>query len=287
MSDDLRRAHPWDDKERTLALVARLQREREFRDATGSHFVDGVRGLIAALDADHEVVALLHSEQLLRPTLARQHVRALRRRGVPTVNLSPEQFRRIAQLERASGVGLVLRQRWSKLHRTPPGRGLCWLAVERIRSPGNLGTLLRSADGAGADGLVCLGDLVDPFDPAVVRASMGAFFRQRLFRAGPTAFAHWVRRHRLSVVGASPEAETDFQRCRYRRPTVLLLGDERRGLSESQRALCDQLVRIPMVGAGDSLNVAIAGSLLLYELRRVHPRRSRTSRGHERSARPT
>ncbi len=172
----------------------------------------------------------------------------------------------MTRLERASGIGAIVRQHWSRLHRASPRGGLCWLAVTRVRSPGNLGSLLRTSAAVGGSGLIVIGRNVDPFDPAVVRASMGAVFQQRIVRCGRQAFGHWVRRHRCQVVGASPDAEQPYHRMRYRRPAVLLLGEERRGLSDAQRALCGTTVRIPMVGDVDSLNLAVAGSLMLYEV---------------------
>ncbi len=180
--------------------------------------------------------------------------------------MTPEQFRSVARLERASGIGAIVRQHWSRLHQASPRGGLCWLAVTRVRSPGNLGSLLRTSAAVGGAGLIVIGRDTDPFDPAVVRASMGAVFQQRIIRCGRRAFEHWVRRHRALVVGASPHADQPYHRMRYRRPAVLLLGEERRGLSEVQRELCGATVRIPMVGDVDSLNLAVAGSLMLYEM---------------------
>ncbi len=159
-----------------------------------------------------------------------------------------------------------MRQHWNRLHRAPPRGGLCWLAVTRVRSPGNLGSLLRTSAAVGGSGLIVIGRDADPFDPAVVRASMGAIFQQRAVRCGSRAFEHWARRHHCLVVGASPDAEKPYHRMRYRRPTVLLLGEERRGLSAAQRTMCGATVRIPMVGGVDSLNLAVAGSLMLYEI---------------------
>ncbi len=106
---------------------------------------------------------------------------------------------------------------------------------------------------------------------------MGAVFQQRIVRCGREAFRHWMRRHRCQVIGVTPDAERPYHRMRYRRPAVLLLGEERRGLSEAQRSLCDATVRIPMVGDVDSLNLAVAGSLMLYEVFRAFPCRSKTA----------
>lgn len=259
------------DVDALLADVRQLQRHRECRDSRGLHYIEGVRNFVQAVDGGVPIRALIVSKPLLRVGLAQKLVRRARRRSTPCVFVTPEQFRSAMLLKRASGIGAIVRQHWSRLHHASPRGGLCWLAVTRVRSPGNLGSLLRTSAAVGGAGLIVIGRDVDPFDPAVVRGSMGAVFRQRIVRCGRDGFTHWVRRHHLSVVGASPEAETPYHRMRYPRPTVLLLGEERRGLSDAQRSMCSALVRIPMVGGVDSLNLAVAGSLMLYELFRRKP----------------
>lgn len=258
----------------TLADLHQLQTSRTHRDQRGAFFVEGVRNLVAAVDHGLDIEALVVSERLLRSTPARQRVRALRRRGVPTLSLTPEDFRGVSRAERASGVAAVVRQRWSKLHqRAAEGS---WVVLERVRSPGNLGSLIRSSSAFGSTGFVLLGEQIDPFDPTVVRATMGALFGQALIRTTLRSLTHWVRRRRAMVVGASPDASQDFRSVRYRAPALLVLGDERKGLSPAQRQLCQRLVRIPMANDVDSLNVAVAGSMLLYELRQG----MRTERRH-------
>ena len=138
--------------------------------------------------------------------------------------------------------------------------------LDTVRSPGNLGAMLRTSEAVGGAGLMLLGDAVDPYDPATVRASMGSLFSQRIIRTTPMEVARWARRPHCLLVGGSPAATTDYQAIDYRAPTVLLLGGERKGLSAAVQALCDVVVRIPMVGQTDSLNLAIAASLLLYEV---------------------
>jgi len=137
--------------------------------------------------------------------------------------------------------------------------------LETMRSSGNLGTILRTAEATGGSGLILLGDTIDPYDPATVRATMGSQFRQQFVRTSIHELRDWhVRRH-FSLVGTAPAAATDYQEADFRGPTVLLLGDERKGLSQELQALCDGVVRIPMVGT-DSLNVSIAAGVLLYEV---------------------
>jgi TrmH family RNA methyltransferase len=272
----------WLDVAATLAEIERLQTQRDHREVTRLHYVEGARNLLRAAARGIELAALVCSEPLLKVPQARRLLREQARAGVPCLRLSPDEMRRVTRLQRATGVGAVLRQHWSPLHRTPAGAGLCWLALERVRSPGNLGTLIRTAEAVGAAGLLLLGRDIDPFDPHVVRASMGALFGLRLVRTGPGQLRHWIRRHHCRVIAASPQADRDFHRVFYRRPLVVMLGEERRGLSAIQRSLSHELVRIPMADGCDSLNIGVAGSLLLYEAWRRVERLAPPARPHAR-----
>lgn len=256
----------------TLAHAARLQRDRVYRDAHGQLFVEGVRNFVAALDHGHTVDALLYSERLLTAPLARKLVRQRKRAGVPFARLTPEQFRAISRAEHAAGVAAVLRQRIDTLANTAPGTAPCWVVLSQVRAPGNLGTLVRTAAAVGAAGFILLGHAVDPFDLAVVRASMGALFGQHFVRTSLAELRRWASQHQLLVVGASPDGALAYDQLHYPHPTLLLLGEERGGLTTEERALCHQLVRIPMVAGSDSLNLGVAGSLLLYAVARgTHP----------------
>jgi TrmH family RNA methyltransferase len=141
--------------------------------------------------------------------------------------------------------------------------------LEAVRSEGNLGSLIRTSEAIGGAGFILVGPQIDPFALAVLRASMGTLFRQTLIRTNDRSLRSWVRRHRCRVIGASPDGSADLHRFDYPRPTILVLGEERRGLTPLERDLCSDFVRIPMVGGADSLNLAVAGSLFLYEVYRA------------------
>jgi len=250
----------------TLAHAARLQRDRRYRDTHDQFFVEGVRNFVTAVDHGCTVDALLYSERLLTSPVACKLVRRLKRAGVQFARVSPEQFRSVSHAERASGVAAVLRQNIQDLAHVPPGDSPCWVVLSHVRAPGNLGTLIRTAAAVGAAGFILLGNSVDPFDTAVVRASMGALVRQAFVRASIEQLRDWASQHQLQVIGASPDGTLAYDQLRYTHPTLLLLGEERGGLSAEQRTICRQIVRIPMVAGADSLNLGVAGSLLLYAI---------------------
>lgn len=254
----------------TLEEARALQTERATRDRRGLFFVEGVRNVVQVVDHGFTVERILVSDRLLTAPIARKLVRQCRRAGVPTLDLTPEQFRRLSRAERASGVAAVLRQRWASLDDVSPHHGLCWIALETVRSPGNLGTLIRSSQAAGGAGFVFVGNSADPFSPEVVRSAMGALYRQTFVRADWEALRRWTTEWQCAVIGATPDGATDLHRLRCPRAPLLVLGEERRGLSARQRALCGSFVRIPMDTGTDSLNLGVAGSLLLYEVYRTH-----------------
>jgi RNA methyltransferase, TrmH family len=154
----------------------------------------------------------------------------------------------------------VFRQRWAA---RPEPKGV-WVALEDMRDPGNLGTIIRTADAAGAAGVILAGDSCDPWGPDCVRATMGSIFAVPLVRMQTAALADLCRAWPGEVVGTHLGARQSYRRP-YAPPTLLVMGSEGRGLSDTLAAACSTLVRIPMNGGTESLNVAIATALMLYE----------------------
>lgn len=254
--------------ETALAEAQKLQSDRNYRDRNGLFFIEGVRNFIQASDRNWEISAILFSEKLCIAPIARKLFRRARRNGIPCINLTPEQFRQVSRADRASGIAAILRQHWSPLQQISPQTGLCWIALETVRSHGNFGTLIRSSEAVGGAGFILIGDGLDPFEPNVIRATMGGIFRQKFVRTTYRNLKQWLRRHRCEAIGASPDGEIDLHRFHAPSSAFLFLGEERQGLNPRQRELCQHLVRIPMQGKADSLNLAVAGSLLMYEVLR-------------------
>ncbi|MBH8573907.1 RNA methyltransferase [Nostocaceae cyanobacterium CENA369] len=254
------------DVEATLTEVEKLQFNRTHRNASGLFYIEGVRNFIKVIDNSFDIEAIVFSERLLTAPLARKLVRRARRSGICCINVTPEQFRGVSHSERASGVGAIVRQRWFELHEVSPQAGLCWVAVETVRSPGNLGTLIRTSEAVGGAGFMFVKESIDPYEPDVIRASMGSIFTQKFVRTSFPALRYWVRDRSCLAIGASPDGRVDYHQFNYPQSTLLFLGEERQGLTPQQRDFCQHLVRIPMAGAVDSLNLAVAGSLLMYEV---------------------
>jgi TrmH family RNA methyltransferase len=250
------------------AAISRIRalRSRKERERSGLAFVEGIRRVVEAAGQPAAIETLVVAPDLLTSALGHDLLREQRAAGTPCLHVSAAVFGTLASRERPQGLGAVVRQRWQRLEQVARDDNRCWVALEAVQDPGNLGTILRTADAVGAAGVILLGPATDPYDPAAIRASMGAVFTQQLVRAQPAELAQWVRRRGIGVIGASGAAPHDYRAIVYPRPLVLLMGSERQGLSAAQQALCGQIVRIPMVGHSDSLNLAVATSLVLYEI---------------------
>jgi TrmH family RNA methyltransferase len=153
-----------------------------------------------------------------------------------------------------------------------------WLVAERLRDPGNLGTILRTGDAVGAGGLILIGDSVDPFSTEAVRASMGALFTVPLVRTEWDTFLPWLRSGPGQLVGLSLRTESHYRTATYAAPTFLLTGNEAQGLPAAIERECDLLVKMPMLGKADSLNAAVATAVMAYEVLAHHgPRQGPTA----------
>jgi len=252
----------------TLAIVKKIKTDRAYRDRHNLFFIEGVRNFVRLADNKFKFAVILYSEKLLTAPLARKLVRQLRRSGITTIKLTPEQYRHISNYPRASGIAAIALQHWSKLDSVSPCRNSCWVVLEKVNSPGNFGALIRTSEAVSGGGFILLGKSIDPFDPNVIRATMGALFEQNIIRTKHSSFKRWLNRHQCSVIGVSPDGKANFHQFKFPHKTLLFLGEEKRGLTSQQRELCQDLVSIPMTGKADSLNLAIAGSLLLYEVHR-------------------
>jgi len=248
-----------------IRRIRRLQLRKE-RERTGTFFVEGVRLVLAAVEQAAELETLVLAPELLDSPLRSGAVLSRLPAGVRRMSVTPDLLRSVAHRDDVQGVGAVVRQRFSLLAEAQPRPASRWLALDGIQYPGNLGTILRACDAAGCAGVVLIGSSADPFDPIAVRASMGAIFFQRIFRASFPEFAAWCARHRVAIIGASPEAGVHYRQAEYPTPGALLLGSEAKGLPPEFLARCAAVVRIPMGGACDSLNVAMAATVLMYEM---------------------
>ena len=247
--------------------VIRALHDKKGRDATGTFFAEGWRLVEAALDTGAAVeLAVVAPDRL--EVRDEALVARLQAAGVPLLEVTGEVFDSIGYRDEDQALGIVVKQRWEALDASTGARR-CWVALHDIQHPGNLGTIIRNNDAIGGDGVVLSGTGTDPYHPIAVRGSLGAIFSQRIVRATQDDVAAWAKRGECSVIGTSPVGTVDYREADYAsKPVLLISGSERIGISEAQIALCDAIVRIPMAGLVESLNLSIATALVQFEVLR-------------------
>jgi TrmH family RNA methyltransferase len=174
---------------------------------------------------------------------------------------------KITRRENPQNVVGVFRQRFAP--QSAVGREGIWVALDRVRDPGNLGTIIRTADAAGLAGVALVGSSVDPFAVETVRATMGSIFHVPVARMGEEDFLALAKRGKARLVGTHLNATIDYRQANYAPPLILVMGNEQQGLSEELAEACDDLVRIPMREKADSLNLAVSTGLIIYEALRA------------------
>lgn len=244
----------------------RALRQRAERTRTGLMFAEGTQLVGEAVQNGHEVVQLVVTPDRVRSPFAREMIRTAIARGAEYLEVSEDVYASLTDSEGRQGLCAVIRQRWTPLHQVCTDPGRIWVAMNSVQYPGNLGTILRTLDSVGGAGVILLGHSTDPYDPAAARASLGAVFALEMVRTDQESFSAWKQARGVHLVAADLGATVNYREAVYPTPAVLLMGAERDGLTPGQRALCDTMVYIPMVGRRDSLNVAVAASLILYEI---------------------
>jgi TrmH family RNA methyltransferase len=239
---------------------------RQEREQTELFFVEGIRIVAEAIQTGATVETIISAPSLLKSQFAQGLIQAQQERGIIHLEVTADVFKSLSAKDGPQGIAAVLRQHWEPLEQLRLAADTLWIALDAAQDPGNIGTILRTSDAVGATGILLLGLCADPYDPAALRASMGAIFSQRLVKASFDEFALWKHHYQYTVVGTSGAATSDYRQARYQRPLVLLMGSERQGLAPEQQAICDLMVKIPMIGRSDSLNLAVATGIVLYEI---------------------
>jgi TrmH family RNA methyltransferase len=182
------------------------------------------------------------------------------------VEVPPEVFAKIAYRGDSGGILLVVPYLTARLEHFTPRTPAFLTVIEGVEKPGNLGGILRTADAAGVDAVIVTAGATDIHNPNVVRASLGALFTQPVIEATIEETIAWLRRNRIQIVAATPDAAQRYTSVDYTQPTAIVMGSEAFGLGALWREAAGALVTIPMFGVMDSLNLSISTALLLYEV---------------------
>lgn len=254
-----------------IKSIARLRDRRE-RESTGLMLVDGAREVRRALDAGVEVVEAFVCEPLLAGENARAALDVLAARSVPVTTTTEAAFAKLAFGDRAEGVVAVVRAISMQLADLRLPDDPLVVVVEGVEKPGNVGAVLRSADGSGADALIAASPRTDLANPNVIRASAGTIFSVPLAAAPSDDVVTWLRERGIRIVAARVDAVRLYTDADLTGPLALVLGSETDGLTAAWRADGVEAVRLPMHGVADSLNVSVSAGILLYEARRQRDR---------------
>lgn len=242
-----------------------LERKKE-RAETGLFLAEGARivseGLARGWQPETVVIAADMADRPQIAALGREAARAGAR-----VVLAPERLMtKITQKDNAQSVVAAFRQRHLTLEALPaPKSPALYIALYEVRDPGNLGTILRTADCAGLSGVILIGTCCDPYSFETVRASMGSLFDMPFAAASFDAFNTWRKAASLSLTAASVNATVRHDGADFTSGSIILMGNEQAGLPQWAEAACDTLCLIPMRGGADSLNLAQASAIMIYE----------------------
>jgi TrmH family RNA methyltransferase len=245
----------------------RSLRDKKARRETGMFLAEGLRIIAEARDSGVLPGVIAYAGGPPLHPLAAEIVAATEATGGEVIETSADIMAKMSGKENPQALIAAFRQPRTPLARLDRAAAPLWFVAERLRDPGNIGTVLRTGDAVGAGGLILVDDSADPYSVEAVRASMGAIFTQQVVQAPWSEFVAWLRTGPGQLVGTSLRTDTDYLGASYEPPCFLLIGNESQGLPAAYEAECDTLVKIPMAGRADSLNAAVAAAVMAFQVR--------------------
>lgn len=240
-------------------------RDRKGRDEQNLFIIEGYRELLRALDASWSLQELWVCPELFLGNNEPALIQRAKQSGAQIIEATPQVFHKMAYRDRPEGLLGIAPVKRLTLDSLQLSANPFYVVAEAIEKPGNLGTILRSSDAVGVDGLIVCDRCTDIYNPNVVRASVGTLFTVPVVEASGEETLSWLKQNGIKILAATPSAKYAFTEVDLRRPIAIAVGTEQLGLSARWMEQADLQVRIPMHGVADSLNVAMATTLLLYE----------------------
>lgn len=247
-------------------------RDRRERDEKGLFLIEGYRELFRFAEKGGRAIELFYCPELFLGSNEMALIQLLKDSTTALYPCTPAVFQKISYRDRPDGLLAIAKQQRLSLKdlekNLPKDRPPFLVIAEAIEKPGNLGTILRSSDASGVDGLIVCDRCTDIFNPNVVRASVGTLFTVPVYEATSEETLTWLKNQKITVAAATPQAEIEFTQANFKQAIAIAVGTEQLGLSDKWMKGADLQVKIPMCGIADSLNVATATTLLLYEVLR-------------------
>ncbi len=247
--------------------LARSLRQRKKRDESGLFLVEGIHNVGVAVSSGWNISSILYSHDLLKSSYANNLIDEASALGTNCQPTLAEIFNSVADKENPQGIMAIVQQRRIQLDEIETDTFKWGVAAIQPQDPGNVGSILRTIDCVGADGLFLLDGGVDAYHPTSVRASMGALFWKPVIQASFSEFKVWAHTNGYALIGSSSHAERDYRTVSLgKRPSILILGNEQKGMTPEQINACDEVISLPMHGQASSLNLSVAAGILLYSM---------------------
>ncbi len=251
----------------------RILRNEKIRRQSGLCLVEGIWHFIEAVEASRQkafvkLINVFYSPELLKSDLAQKIIMELTNEGVPCYAVPKDIFMSMADKEHPQGVLAVVRQIRTGLEAIDPQKHSWLVGLVEPQDPGNIGSIARTMDAVGANGLLMIDGGAEAYHPESIRASMGAVFWMPVVKTSFQEMINWAALNDYQIYGTSAHATKEIHSIScYQKPCILLMGSERQGLSRPQREACHELIRLPMTGRITSLNLAVATGVMLYDMR--------------------
>ena len=249
----------------TIKQIRKL-RDRKFRDESSSAYVEGIRIVVEAVDKTVEIERIIVAESFATAPKHSEILDQILKKNLEITNVSDEVFRSLSLKDRPQGISAVVKQNWISIEQINQQLNGLWVCLWEVADPGNLGTILRTMDAVDAKGLILAGNCTDPYDPSAIRASMGAIFSKTLVKSNLEQVVNLIEQSHFFTVGTADSSSENYRDIQYRRDMMLVMGSERQGLPQELGSLCNEVVALPMLGSCDSLNLAVATGVILYEI---------------------
>lgn len=247
----------------TVKSVRGLHMRKE-REQSGLFVAEGLKIVTEAVELGHAPRILMYGKDAEGHALLKRAIQATLAARGEVIEVTQDILAKVSRRDNPQAVVAVFAQVFTPLTHLDPAAAPCFVALHRVRDPGNLGTIVRTADAAGCGAVILVGDCCDPFSVEAVRATMGSIFAVPIVKATEAEFAGWRSSWPGSVVGTLLSADVDHRQASYAKPALILMGNEQQGLTPDMAALCDVNVKIPMRGRADSLNLSVATGIMIY-----------------------
>jgi TrmH family RNA methyltransferase len=251
----------------TTVKRLRSLRDKKARRSEGLFLAEGLRIIAEARDSGKLPEIIAFSAEGAKHQLAAEIIAATEAAGGEAIETTADILSKMSGKDNPQMLLAAYRQPETALESLDRSTSDIWIVAQALRDPGNIGTILRTADAVGAGGLILVDDCADPFSVEAVRASMGAIFTRQVAAARWADFLVWLHFEEAQLVGTSLKATTDYLDAYYDAPCFLLIGNEQQGLPQAYEDECDLLVKIPMAGRADSLNAAVAAAVMAFAVK--------------------